>query len=223
MDIEKDIEKFEAAEEKIAKKFFSEKWFKNLAVALSIFLVLGIFAYWKTTAGQVNIDNSSITAPIINLSPSAPGILSEIYVDEGEKIGANAPVAKVGNEIIISRVPGIITFASKQIGQFFNAGAPVVSMIDPSQEKVVGQIDENKGLADIKVGQPVTFTVDAFGGRKFIGVVSEVSPISNQGDIVFSISDQRQEKQFDIKADFNIAKYDMLKPGMSAKMTVFTK
>jgi multidrug efflux pump subunit AcrA (membrane-fusion protein) len=87
----------------------------------------------------------------------------------------------------------------------------------------VGEIDENKGLDLIKVGDPVTFTVDAFGGQKFSAVVDEISPTSNQSGIVFNISNSRETQQFDIKARFDTTTYTQLKNGMSARMWIYLK
>jgi multidrug resistance efflux pump len=208
----------------VAKKnsFFSKLWVKSLAGIILIFIVFGLFLYWRLVTNKVEIDNSSIESPIINLASSTPGILDDVYVNEGDVITANTPVAKVGSEIVTSKVDGIVVAVYKQQGQFFGAGTTVVSMINPKEEKVVGKVDEDKGLADIKVGQPATFTVDAFGSRQFNGVVSEVSPMSNESDVVFDISDKREIKNFDIKVSFDTNEYSMLKQGMSAKIKVYT-
>ncbi len=203
-------------------KLFSQLWLKSLMGVVSIFLVLGLFTYWRVASGKISIDNSSIEAPIINLSPSTPGILEDIYVSEGDIIGANTPVAKVGSEIITSKVSGVVVAIYKHQGQFFGAGTSVVSMINTDEERVVGKIDEDKGLVDIKVGQPVFFTVDAFGNKKFEGIVSEISSMSNQSGVVFNISDKREIKKFDVSVRFDTSKYKMLKEGMSAKIKIYT-
>jgi len=110
---------------------------------------------------------------------------------------------------------------SDTIGAQIPPGLSVVKMIDPAQLRVVGRIDENKGLSQIAVGNPVTFTVDAFGGKQFKGVVDEIVPTSNASDIVFSISGKRAEQSFDIKARFNVEAYPELKNGMSARMQIY--
>ena len=161
--------------------------------------------------------------PIINLSPTTTGILDEIYVNQGQAIDANVPVAKVGNETIMSKVGGMIVSVNHQEGQIFSAGTPVVSMINLNEERIVGKVDENKGLNDIKVGQIATFTVDAFGNKEFDGVVDQISPISDQSGVVFSISDKRAVKQFDVKVRFDIKAHPEFKQGMSAKITVYKK
>jgi multidrug resistance efflux pump len=96
-------------------------------------------------------------------------------------------------------------------------------MIDPTQLRVVGTIDEDKGLSEIHVGQLGTFTADAFGSKQYQGVVDEVDPSANQQDVVFNISDSREEQQFDVKVRFDTGQYPELKNGMSAKLTIFTK
>lgn len=202
---------------------FSQLWMKSLTVVVLIFVILGLFIFWRTSSGKVNIENSSIDAPIINLSSSTSGILEDVYVHEGDSVTPNTPVAKIGTEIVTSKVDGIIVTVNNQKGQFFSAGATVVSMINVNEERVLGKIDEDKGLIDIKVGQPATFTVDAFGSREFTGVVSEISPMSNQSGVVFNISDKREIKKFDVKVRFDTNEYTMLKQGMSAKIKIYTK
>ena len=169
------------------------------------------------------MDQATITAPEIDLSPSQPGILQDVYVNEGDQVPANFTVAQVGNQLIQTQVAGIIISVPDQVGAQVNAGTPVVTMIDPTQLRVVGQVQENEGLNRITVGEPVTFTVDAFGSQKFSGVVDEVSPTSQQSQVVFNISDQREEQDFDVKARFDTTEYPQLKNGMSARMWIYTQ
>lgn len=53
-----------------------------------------------------------------------------------------------------------------------------------------GKIEETKGLSSIKVGQAATFTIDAFPKNKYVGVVDEISPVSVDSGVIFSISDK---------------------------------
>ena len=210
-------------EEQILKTSIVKKpWFASVIGIVLILVLLAGFTYWRMEWNKVAIDNASITAPIISLSPTSPGVLAEIYVTEGDAVPENTAVAKVGNELIFTKVSGLIVAVNHQEGQYFAPGIPVVSMVDPKEEKVLGKIDEDKGLADIKVGQPATFTVDAFGSKRFEGYVSDISPMSNQSGVMFNISDKREVKQFDIKVSFDSTRYPLLKQGMSAKITVFT-
>lgn len=191
--------------------------------ALLIIAIGATTAYLITTSGRVSIDTASIQAPLIGLTSTAPGLLDAVYVNVGDLVAANQPVAEVGNQIITSKVAGLVVSVGDTVGAPVGAGGSVVTMIDPSQLRVVGRIDENKGFADIKVGDPVTFTVDAFGGQTFTGIIDEIAPTSNQSGIVFNISSQRQVQQFDVKARFDTSAYPQLKNGMSARMVIYTK
>ena len=148
-------------------------------------------------------------------------ILAEVYVKAGDTVTAGQPVARVGSETLYTKVSGTILSVQNVPGQVFAPGSAVVSMIEPSQLRVVGKLDEDKGLSRIKVGDPVSFTVDAFGAQVFNGIVDEVSPTSDQSSIVFSISDKREVKQFDIKVRYDIGRYSEFKNGMSAKLKVY--
>ena len=209
--------------ELLKKNIITKPYFQSIIWIIGILLILSFFTYWRMYAGKVVVENSSIEAPIINLSSSTSGILSEVYVSPGDVIEDNTAVAKVGNEIILSKVKGVVVSVNHQEGQFFSAGSSIVSMINQKEERILGKIDEDKGLVDIKVGQLATFTVDAFGNKKFSGIVSEISPMSNQSGVIFNISDKREVKQFDVKIRFNSDVYPMLREGMSAKITIFTK
>ncbi len=192
-------------------------------IALLIIIVGAATAYLIITSGRVSIDTAGIEAPLISLTPAAPGRLDALYVQAGDTVAANQPVASVGSQTITSKVAGLVVSVDDTVGAQVSAATPVVTMIDPSQLRVVGRIDENKGLAQVHVGDPITFTVDAFGGKIFSGIVDEIAPTSNQSGIVFNISDQRQVQQFDVKARFDTSAYAQLRNGMSARMTIYTR
>ncbi len=208
-------------EEEVKPSIFSKPWMKSAIGILVIILALVALTFWRATAGKIKIENSTISAPIINLSSTTMGTLEEIYVKAGDSVLPNTPVAKVGTEIIASKVGGIITSVNHLEGQVFSPGTPVVTMINPDDERIVGKIDENKGLSDIKVGQQAVFTVDAFGSKIYQGIVDEISPVSDDSGIVFNISDKRAVKQFDVKVRFNVKDYPEFKTGMSAKITIY--
>ena len=195
-------------------------WVQSIIGIVLVFSVLGIFFVIRSNISTVKIDNSTLTAPIINLGTTAPGTLNDTYVQAGDEVLANTPLARVGTEVITSQVAGTIVSIKKDLGTSYNPGQPIVSMIQPSELRVVGRIEENKGLEKIAVGQTAEFTVDAFGSKKYYGIVDSIAPTSNAGDIVFSISDKRQEQIFDVKVRYDTNAYPELKNGMSAKLSI---
>jgi multidrug resistance efflux pump len=207
---------------------------KKITPALKKKIIIGAVAFvvvagtiglivWFSLQSRVYTDAAAISAPITQLSPDSAGSLEELFVAEGDYVSADQPIARVGDEIIKAKSDGIVVSINNDIGTNFSPGQEVASMISPADLRVVGHIDEDKGLKYIQVGQPVTFTVDAFGGKKYYGVVDEISDTSRESDIVFNISDKRQVQEFDVKVRFDINAYPELKNGMSAKIWIYKK
>ncbi|MEI6479118.1 MAG: HlyD family efflux transporter periplasmic adaptor subunit, partial [bacterium] len=196
---EKEILKEIKKEEKDIAKVERTVWILSALISL---LVLGAgigLMYLGISNQSVYTDKVTISAPSINLSSAQGGILEEVYVHPGDLVKADTVLARVGNELIKTKVDSQVLSIDEDIGKIFNQGETVVTVIDPSSLRVVGQVDEDKGLSYIKVGQRAEFTVDTFGSKKYYGIVDEISPTSNQGDIVFNISDKRQINSFDVK------------------------
>ena len=175
----------------------------------------------KLSSSRVYTDKADIEAPIITLAPHSSGVLQKVLVNVGDKVDANSVVAQVGNELIKTKSAGIITSTADNIGKLVNPGEAIVSMVDPNELHVVAHIEEDKGLSDIRIGQNVSFTIDAFSGNEYSGVVDEISPTKHSGDVVFTISDKREVQQFDVKIRFNIDAHPELSNGMSAKVWIY--
>jgi multidrug resistance efflux pump len=194
-------------------------------LAAIIVIVVGggiaALAYLGANAKTIYIDKAQIQAPVVDLSPTAAGILKAVYVSPGDTVPANTVVAQVGTELIKTQTSGLILTANNNIGKSVTPQDTIVEVIDPTQLRVVGQLEEDKGLVNITPGQRATFTVDAFGGKQYSGIVDEVAPTAASGDVVFSISDKRQEQDFNIKVRFDTASHPELKNGMSAKIWVY--
>lgn len=197
------------------------KWLLTGLAVLAIAALAALAIYAIVDSRRVYIDAASIEAPQIDLSPSSRGSLEAVYVQAGDMVTAEEPVARVGEELVSSAVAGVIVRVDQKIGADMAPGTAAVTMIDPSRLRVVGKVDEDKGLAAIRVGDPVTFTVDAYGGRLFSGVVDEVAPTANSSGVVFNISGERQTQQFDVKARFDASRYPELRNGMSARMWIY--
>ncbi len=195
-----------------------------IAAASIIVIVLagiGGLIYWNVVSQRVYIENASVSAPVANLSPLVGGTLQEVFVNVGDQVQNSAPIARVGNELIKAKSAGQILSLNNDIGASFGPGQVVATMINLDDLRVVGQVEEDKGLSQIEVGQNAIFTIDAFGSKEYQGIVDEISPTSDAGDIVFNISNTRQEMNFDVKVRFDTAQYPELKNGMSAKLWIY--
>lgn len=229
--MEKDLEnKILAEEKKIERKLDDEqKELKRLnrtvyIVAALIVMVLGggtaAFAYLAVSSGQVYVEKAYIEAPVTDIAPQNQGILEKLYVQEGDIILANSVVAQVGNSLVKSDIGGLVIKTNNSLGRLVNRGESVASVIDPAELRAVGRIEEDKGLKDIRIGQTARFTVDAFPGKDYQGVVDEIGETSRSSDVVFNISDKRELREFEVKIRFDNALYRELKNGMSAKIWI---
>ena len=206
---------------------------KNSPMALGVIALILLVAsvaglsYWQTEQSRVYIEKSEISAPIISLGPrlaptSPPAILDEVLVKEGDKVSKNKIVARLRDgSVIRAGADGIVLSVKNVPGQAVGNQDSIVKIIDPTQLRVVGRVEENKGLIDLRIGQKVTFTVDAFPSKEYHGVVDIISPTARTSDIIFSISDKREQRQFDVKVKYEIYAYPELKNGMSAKMWIY--
>ncbi len=219
---EKNLKKELAAEEKGLAWFFRSHTFKILIAIIFVAVLIGSSIYLTAIQGRIAIENSQISAPVITLSSMTGGVLDAVYVREGDIVPEGTIVAIVSGEPIETKTSGIITFVQNTPGQIVSSVTPIVKMIDKQELRVIGHIDENKGLTSIEVGQRVMFTVDAFGSKEYKGVVDAISSTSKESDIVFSISDKREEQKFDINVRYDTSVYPELKNGMSARMWVYT-
>lgn len=215
----------QAAAQTEAKKpgMLSKPWAQSVLALVLVFGALGGFLYWEMTKNQVYIENSYLDAPIMSVSATSAGVLNEIYVKEGDKVIANQAIALVGSEIIYAKEGGTVASAPKVSGGYYAPGQNIASIVVFQKMRVVGSIEENKGLDRIAAGQRVTFIVDAFPGKEYEGTVDEVSPVSSDTGVVFSISDKRPTKKFSVYVNFNADAYPELKSGMSAKIYVDTR
>lgn len=205
------------------QSMFSKPWVQSVTGISVLLLILISALLYKSISSKVNIELGTISAPIINIAPQQSGILDEVYVHAGDTVKSGQALAHVGGETLYSKISGTILTVANVPGQNFSTNQPVVTMIDPNELRVVGTIDENKGLSEIKLGDMASFTVDAFGSQTFTGIVDEISPTSKESGVTFSISDKREIRQFTIKIKYDNKAHSEFKNGMSAKIDVYIK
>lgn len=193
-----------------------------IAVVVFILAVAGYLYFQKTTA-RIKIDNSLIQAPVISITPQIPESIKKLYVYEGQTVSKGDNLADAGDETIHAPSDGLVIQTNNSIGSLVSSQNPIVQMVNPFDLRVEGAVDENKGLKDLKIGQVVSFTIDAFPKKTYWGYIDEISQTTKQTGISFSISSERPTRQFEVFAKFDTKKYPEIKNGMSAKMSVFTR
>lgn len=208
---------------KLFAKLRNPKVYRPLFAGIGIAAIIAALLFYELRRDRIFIDDSLVSAPVTSIAPPTAGTLTQLSVYEGEMIKKGDTVAVIDGETVRTDTDGLVIQASNQIGSSVNPQSTIVQIINPSDMRIAGTIDENKGMDQIRVGQAVSFTVDALPGKTFWGYIDEVSPTAKQTQLSFSISSERPTQQFVIYARFDATKYPEIKNGMSAKMTVYTR
>ena len=123
--------------------------------------------------------------------------------------------------VVRAPMNGTITLLKSKIGervvgtgQFPGTEVLRIANLDSMQVEV--EVNEND-IVNVRVGNPVTVTVDAFGDRKFSGVVREIS----NSAITKAAGTQEEVTNFSVKIRV-LNHQRLLKPGMSATADIET-
>ena len=106
--------------------------------------------YYYVSSKTVYIDLSQIQAPLINLSPANSGVLAGGVCETWRYGGGETSRSRVWEiEIVEAQTAGEIVSDEQQYRPVYehdDRAGTVATMIDPTQLRVVGNLDENKGL-----------------------------------------------------------------------------
>jgi membrane fusion protein, multidrug efflux system len=103
---------------------------------------------------------------------------------EAQVAAARAQAASAGETAgfatIVSPIAGIVSDRMVDQGEAVNPGADMLTVVDARMLELRAQL----GVGDasrVRVGQPVTFTLDAFPGQNYQGRVARIDPIADPG------------------------------------------
>jgi membrane fusion protein (multidrug efflux system) len=125
-----------------------------------------------------------------------------------------------------SPVSGIVSKKGVEPGQIIQAGQPLMTVIPLDRVWITANFKETQ-LKDMRVGQPVTIEVDAYGGREFNGKIESIAaatgsrfsllpPDNASGNFVKVV----QRVPVKIVLDNGQDAEHLLRPGMSVTPTV---
>jgi len=218
---ENTVSKIMHEEEHIVNRIRKHPYAPEIVVVIIALIAISAFSYVTVADSRVYIENAQVYAPIISISSQSSGVLDEVKVDIGDQVSRSTTIAEVSGEPVKANTYGLVVDVNNVPGQLVTPQSYIIKVVDPSQLRLIGRVEEDKGLVDIRPGEKVEFTVDAFGSNKYEAIVEEVVPTSHESDIVFSISDKREVKEYDVIARFDYRDYPELLNGMSAKMWIY--
>lgn len=198
----------------------------SLRRAMPILIVVGLLAlaggayYFYDRSLTVAMDDASLSAPETKLVAQRGGTLTATYATVGDIVEENRPVARLSNEVLTPERDGTVISIRDDLGAPIPGGTPVATVIDRSELRAVGVIDEDQGLADVRIGAPATVTLDALGGQEFEGMVTEISEQPHSEDLAFSVSDDRAVSEFEVEVSFSELPDASFRQGMKARIWV---
>ena len=174
------------------------------------------YKYKESTYNRVKKLSESNAASAVELETAEYNMNSaKLSMDRSKNEVAQARL-NLSYATIKSPIDGVVLKRAVEVGQTVAASmsTPTLFVIakDLSQMKVLGDVDE-ADIGQVKAGQKVSFTVDAFQGETFNGSVQEVrlNPTTTSNVVTYTVV---------ITADNPDQK---LLPGMTATCTIVTK
>lgn len=153
-----------------------------LMAAAAVVIIVAVcvaFGWYLTSSKYLKTDNAKVAADVYPISSKT----------EGKLLRFDAYVGKyVESGDIIGRAEGGPYIKAPSDGEFIEVDArrgdyvlttDVLGYIADIDNMYIGANVEETDIVKIKVGQPVRVTLDAYGSRKFDGVVSDVKKITN--------------------------------------------
>src|SRR6267154_431661 len=124
---------------------------------------------------------------------------------------------------------GVVSKKSVELGQLVQPGQPLMSLVPLSDVWVTANLKETQ-TAHVTPGDPVDFTVDAYGGRHFSGHVESLAPATGArfsllppDNATGNFTKVVQRLPVRIRLDGKNDPARPLRPGMSVAVTITTK
>ena len=161
---------------------------RSTRVALLIILVIallagGVFAasYFLDARNYVTTDNAQVDGDKIAVNAPSSGTLIDWRANQGAELTADQVVGRIKvnggfvqpQQSIRAPADATVAVDNGVEGAFVTAGTQLALAYDFSKVYVTARVDETD-IDAITIGQRVDFTVDAYPGNEFHGVVREI-------------------------------------------------
>ena len=134
----------------------------------------------------------------------------------------------LSNTRILAPRDGQLGQVTVRQGAFVNAGAQLTALV-PNQMWIIANMKETQ-MANVRLGQPVRFTVDALDRAAMAGHIEQISPAAGSEFSVITADNATgnyvkiaQRIPVRITIDANQALAARLRPGMSVVVSIDTK
>jgi membrane fusion protein (multidrug efflux system) len=115
--------------------------------------------------------------------------------------------AQIDKTVIGAPFDGVLGIRKVNVGQYLEAGQAIVNIQDLTKMLVNFSVSQ-KELSDLKVGQAIRMTTDAYPISSFMGTISAIEPLINA-----------ETGMVEVQGTFDNAQ-GLLRPGMFAKLAI---
>ncbi len=210
-------------------------------IFVALIAIIGGVGYWVYNSYNFyQTDDAQVNGTIVNVSAPMTGTLSTLTVKQGDAVSAGQTIGTVTGAPTVSAngtqgtpasidinspISGTILQLAAVQGQGVAPGLTILQVTNLSSLNIVAYVDEN-ALNNIKTGQSVDITIDAYKGTSFTGHVqqivqaaaSEFSLIPTQDNASGNFTKVGQRIPVLITLDGNGG--NDIVPGMSAEVSI---
>lgn len=155
-----------------------KKWKKIVFSVVALLIVAGGLAGCYFVGGSLNYlktDNAKVTAEMVTLRPNSSGSLLEWNVLEGDAVKKDQVMGRTEQlPYITSPIGGTVVQSEMKRGQLVSPETALAVVADTSNLYIGVNIEETE-INKVKIGQGVEVEIDAYPGKKFNGVVTEIN------------------------------------------------
>ena len=140
------------------------------------------------------------------------------------KHNLSAAKDELENAVIVAPFDGIIATVDAKPGDVISAAnytRTISKLVDTSRMELIARVDE-LDIVKVKTGQNVIISVDALPGTKLEGWVTFISPVAREPGVVL-FEDEDEEKEYEVKIDFDIPENSPIRAGMSATAEIIVE
>jgi HlyD family secretion protein len=166
----------------------------------------------KVAQAEYNLTKAEKDQATIAAGPDANTIQSAQSSYDAATAARAQAEATLAAATVVAPFDGTVISVGAEVGDLVSAGTMIVTMADLTELRVRATVDETD-ISQVKVGQDVQITFDAFAGYAFKGKVLEV-PL--QGTLSQNVV------TYDVPISLEGADQVGLKSGMTANLTIVT-
>jgi len=158
-------------------------------IFVALIAIIGGVGYWVYNSYMFyQTDDAQVNGAIVNVSAPMTGTLSTLTVKQGDIVTAGQAIGTITGTPTVSAtgiqgtppslnvtspISGTVLQVAAVQGQGVAPGLTILQVTNLNSLNIVAYVDENT-LNNIKIGQSVDITIDAYKGTSFTGHVQQI-------------------------------------------------